>query len=433
MGRHGSMLNRHTTWWDAPSPGSITSNVHISPATRQNHSRFLVLAPEANPNSLPNIQQLDNAGLGYDYSAPRPLRFHCHDPRRKTQTPRGLLTRPLLGNNSVITTKTLEKILQLAQDGATIIGTKPIDSPSLDHNDQNFKSLIEKLWHDTKPNESRTIGKGRLINTNNPVQALQIKPIIDPVFGIKSIKRRLEDETLIVWLANTQDAYITKKLAFNLPDTSSPQIWNPEKASIMPPTTAIHEDGKLIIPLEFKPLQSLFIVFKNQQPNNIHSKMSQPCGKPEPDRRSPSQRQSTGIGKTMQYKRRNGCRQKPSLTMNSTSCLNAVGGDAKPIRTCHTFLQRKTFEKIAPEHHDFISISAPEPAKTIRPGTTTPPPSNRTTRLRNLQDERQVNKSRNAVNGVPAPINRTMPGQSTPPNLRPQGHHLDKLIDLATT
>ncbi len=447
LGRHGSMLNRHTTWWDDAKPWlDYIKRSQFLLQQGKTTAEFLVLAPEANPNSLPNIQQLDKAGLGYDYCCVEDLYDSIATTQDgKLKTPSGATYYALfLGNNSVITTKTLEKILQLAQDGATIIGTKPIDSPSLDHNDQSFKSLIEKLWHDAKLNESRTIGKGRLINTNNPVQALQIKPTIDPVFGIKSIKRRLEDETLIVWLANTQDAYITKKLAFNLPNTSSPQIWNPENASIMPPTTAIHEDGKLIIPLEFKPLQSLFIVFKNQQPNNIpFENVATAAANQEPD-------EGITISKAIYRDREDHAIQKDVTEilkklvadneLNFPVSNATLGGDISPNRykelVIHFNSNGKTFEKIAPEHHDFhFNLSARTRQKTIRPtwhnnapAIEFEQPGSATCRMSDKSTKTVT------VNDVPAPINLDDTWTvNFPPNLgAPSSITLDKLIDLAT-
>ena len=72
----------------------------------------------------------------------------------------------VLPGDGQVTTASLEKVAALLRDGATVVGSRPGDSPSLaDAPRQNRRAdLLRELWgDDPQPSGSRAVGQGRLL------------------------------------------------------------------------------------------------------------------------------------------------------------------------------------------------------------------------------------------------------------------------------
>ena len=79
-------------------------------------------------------------------------------------TPGGMSYRLLAldPNSQYMTLPVLQKIRSLVENGAIIVGPKPIQSPSLSDDQTEFKSVVNQLWPSEKGEKS--FGKGKDIH-----------------------------------------------------------------------------------------------------------------------------------------------------------------------------------------------------------------------------------------------------------------------------
>lgn len=193
-GGYGVEWQRTQTWWD------MASAYHLYLSRCQQMLRrglfvadILYLALEGAPNVfLPPRSAMregamrDRLGYNFDGCAPGTLIERASVKDGRIVFPDGMSYRVLvLPRSETMTPLLLAKILQLVQDGATIVGAPPSRSPSLEHHpacDVQVKQLAAQLWgSDASPVRSRAVGKGRVIHvddgaassTRNPLEMAQ--------------------------------------------------------------------------------------------------------------------------------------------------------------------------------------------------------------------------------------------------------------------
>ncbi len=265
LGRHGSHLSRTNTWWKYGN--EWVDYINRSQFLLQSGTpvtNILILSGESNPNKYPPIPELSSAGYSYDYCCIDDLydfitvRQHC------IITPSGATYSCLsLGKDRYLTQKTLENIYRLLQTGATILGNRPLSSPSLSDNPEQYNALVELIWGDSKEGEIRTIGKGKLINSTNyfsSMHTLNIFPDIKVPSGVKALHRH-QGNIDIFFIYNDSSRTVSENIKFNVSENKIPEVWHADKARI--DTIALwHREGKYIsIPMTLSPRESRFVIF----------------------------------------------------------------------------------------------------------------------------------------------------------------------------
>lgn len=174
MGPYGVHWERTETWWDmADSYHRYISRCQQMLRKGLFVADILYLAPEGAPNvfcppssalqgSLP-----DRRGYNFDGCAPEILMSRASVKEGRIVFPDGMSYRLLvLPRFDTMTPRLLQKIVELVENGATVIGAPPRKSPSLvDYPkcDQQVQELAAKLWGENKPVPQRTVGKGVVI------------------------------------------------------------------------------------------------------------------------------------------------------------------------------------------------------------------------------------------------------------------------------
>lgn len=164
----------------------------------------------------------------------------------------------------------LQKIKELLQAGACVIGPAPKYSPSLSDYpaaDQKVQALASELWGD-QTESVRTIGKGRLFMPATSLQpvleALNVKPDMrvnsgTPVLFI----HRATDEGDIYFISNQSENPVDINPSFRVAG-KLPELWNPLTAEIrlLPEFTCA--DGVTTVPVRLEGFESSFIIFRKK-------------------------------------------------------------------------------------------------------------------------------------------------------------------------
>lgn len=164
----------------------------------------------------------------------------------------------------------LKKIRDLVAAGATILGTPPTHSPSLENYpmaDNEVKEMARKLWQhcDGKNLKAVKFGKGMVLRGMDMQTALDKLGVIPDVkiphgAPLLYIHRKMADAD-IYFLTNQSDSIVEVSPAFRVTG-KQPELWNAVTGTIRALPAFQQEKGKTIVPLKFQPSQSWFVVFR---------------------------------------------------------------------------------------------------------------------------------------------------------------------------
>ena len=167
----------------------------------------------------------------------------------------------------------LEKVKELVEDGATVIGTKPLKTPGLTGypaSDARVVALANDVWGDCD---------GQIVFHHNYGNG-QVCWGIDKMEGILSEKGAIQDfqytkpnfNTKINWIhrrTGSADIYFISnqrnqeedlKLSFRI-SGKQPEIWHPDNGKAEWISYKM-ENGRNIIPLKMEANESFFVVFR---------------------------------------------------------------------------------------------------------------------------------------------------------------------------
>ncbi len=164
----------------------------------------------------------------------------------------------------------LKKIGELVKAGATVVGTPPARSPSLENFptcDAEVKKLAREIWGDAdlkQPGE-RPFGKGRVFwgkSLEAVFAELSLKPDFENSASLGFTHRHSADAD-IYFVANPKEKSLTTTAAFRV-GNKAPELWLPDSGRIEHPAVYDTADGVVRLPLSFGPAGSVFVVFRNK-------------------------------------------------------------------------------------------------------------------------------------------------------------------------
>lgn len=268
----GTHINRNITWWDqAPAFFNYMERCQ----TMLQNGNFVADALWLAGDGLNGAWQTRRQELpGYDYD-----RISNDNMVKMVEfkdgqivVPSGMKYRVLIMPSGKMTLEALKKIESLAEAGATIIGGRPTGMAGLPlHGDdeKKFSDLLAKLWSGSADGASETkIGLGRVISGKAPEKVLGEIGII-PDFeysGLSASGRvswihRQSADADWYFVANSADS--PEKLACKFRITGKqPELWDPVTGEMRDATAFKQENGQTLVPLEFDPSGSVFVVFR---------------------------------------------------------------------------------------------------------------------------------------------------------------------------
>jgi hypothetical protein len=266
LGPFGQWFNRHDTWAEQAKPwttylarssymlqqGKFVADIAYYYGEDSNVTALF----SGNPPPIP-------AGYAFDYvNSDALVKLMSADANGNITTPSGMSYRVLAldPNSQHMPLTVLRKIRDMINAGATVVGPKPIDSPSLHDDQAEFKSIADRLW-------SGQTGKGKVIGSGTIADALTslkvnadldyTKPQADTELAF--VHRKLTDGD-VYWVsqrkARTEDVEVTFRVT-----GKAPELWHADSG--MDETASYRTaDSRTIVPLHLDPNDAVIVVFR---------------------------------------------------------------------------------------------------------------------------------------------------------------------------
>ncbi|MRW92065.1 glycoside hydrolase [Duganella sp. FT80W] len=165
------------------------------------------------------------------------------------------------GSSSRMTLSALRRIAVLAEGGATIVGARPLGSPSLAGEQAEYDALLSRLWPDA---DVTSVGQGKVIASRD-INAVLRRLGIAPDFSysgdgeILFAHRKLSDgDSYFVVNRKNRDANIEAR--FRVVGLE-PELWRAETGTFEPVSYRI-ADGVTMVPLALHGEESVHVVFR---------------------------------------------------------------------------------------------------------------------------------------------------------------------------
>jgi len=179
----------------------------------------------------------------------------------------------VLPDTDTMTPPLLRKVRELVQAGATVVGPKPVKSPSLTGYpacDEEVQRLAEEVWGDCdgKTVTEHACGQGRVF-WGQPLEEVLRGQGLPPDFEFTSergtprlayIHRRI-GEVEVYFVSNQQKQYEAVACTFRV-SGKAPELWHPDTGRIEKAPLFAEKDGRTTVPLVFEPAGSVFVVFR---------------------------------------------------------------------------------------------------------------------------------------------------------------------------
>jgi alpha-L-rhamnosidase len=180
----------------------------------------------------------------------------------------------VLPDNQPMALNALQKVADLLEAGATVVGPPPTGLAGLplgSSDEQQFNDLVKRLWGSDRQSSTtvkRRIGAGDLISGQTVREALQSAGTppdfeytgLSPVGSIYWIHRKTDDADIYFISSHWQP--IEKLVCTFCVSGKQPELWDPVTGTTRDAVAFQQKDGRTVIPLEFAACGSTFVVFR---------------------------------------------------------------------------------------------------------------------------------------------------------------------------
>lgn len=213
------------------------------------------------------------AGYGYDFVNSNALLYRLSVKDGRLVTASGMSYRVLFlgGTSKWMTLNVLERIDTLVHDGATVVGKRPVGTPSLRDNTRKFQQVAQELFGRPGGAVIRRVGMGTVLTDGSlpiALRALGIEPYFEysshqKDAKVQAIQHKLKTGDLF-FVSNRKDHDARVEASFDV-SGYAPQLWNAVTGHIRPLSYRI-ENGRTKVPLHLAPYGSAFVVFRKTTP-----------------------------------------------------------------------------------------------------------------------------------------------------------------------
>ena len=267
MGPWGQHYERTQTWWEQSRPWhEYLARCQFMLRQGLFVADICYLQPEAPP-----LRFGDHPRLGYKWDG-------CtdHAVLKRMSVRDGRIVLPdgmsysllVLPDTQTMTPQLLRKVKELVEAGATVLGPRPLKSPSLSgypQCDEEVRQLGLELWGDCDGQsvKEHAFGRGRVVRGMTPEQFLNQRGL-PPDFTCNQPWRfthRSTGEADIYFVANGQPIETMATCAFRVAG-KVPELWSPETGRIERAGVYEEKDGVTRVALTLGPGGSVFVVFR---------------------------------------------------------------------------------------------------------------------------------------------------------------------------
>jgi hypothetical protein len=176
-----------------------------------------------------------------------------------------------------ISARVLRKVKQLVENGATILGPKPVRAPGLSgypECDNEVRQLADDLWGETNGQISgeRKIGQGRVLWGRRIEDIFENDGVL-PDFRFRSNQPYVNLDYIhysagsdeIYFISNQSLRYERVECQFRV-ESKQPELWDSVTGEIRKLPEFRSQHGQTVVPLEFAARQSFFVVFRKPAP-----------------------------------------------------------------------------------------------------------------------------------------------------------------------
>lgn len=274
MGQWGTHFDRTCTWWDQ-------GRAWIQYLTRcqfmLQQGQFVADAAYFDGENAPSeMPDLDPAlPPGHDFDAVSALVLESATVENgELVLESGMRYRALILPASVrtMTPQLLKKIHTLVADGLNLVGAPPESSPSLEDYpqcDTEVKSLTRDLWGncDGKNVTEHSYGKG-MVFWGQPLTQVFAGLNVPPDFEFSATNHsdlayvhRHDGDADIYFVSNQRNHFDEAACTFRV-SGKVPELWHADTGVIEPAPVWREENGRTMVPLQFNPAGSVFVVFR---------------------------------------------------------------------------------------------------------------------------------------------------------------------------
>lgn len=276
LGPYGQWFTRHETWAEEAAPWitylsrncfMLQQGIFIADIAYYYGEDNNITAMYG--SELPDVPEEYN----YDFVNADAIVNALSVKRGNITTPAGTTYKLLVLDPRVkqISVPVLRKIREMVNEGATVVGNKPEESPSLSDSLEEFNNIVNELW----VNEIgvNNIGTGRLYSGKSLQEVLDNLEIL-PDFSytkpmddtkLMFVHRKLGN-TDFYWVNNRHPRIEKVEAAFRVTGRTA-EIWDPVSGEISKVSFSI-EDGVTKVPLSLESGDAVFIVFREKAGTN---------------------------------------------------------------------------------------------------------------------------------------------------------------------
>jgi hypothetical protein len=269
LGPFGQWFTRHETWAELAQPwiAYLTRSSYMLQQGKFAADILYFYGEDSNITALfANKSPELPAGYNFDYINADALVNRLSVSNGLITTPSGMAYRLLILDPRCrrISLPVLRKIRDMVREGAIVLGTKPIESPSLSDSQTEFQSIADEVWG---PASEHVYGSGKVYTgwtAADVLKELQLAPDFEYAkpqtdTRLLFVHRKLAPGD-IYWINNRNARAENIDAAFRV-QGFSPELWHPDTGEIEPASYRI-EGGRTIVSLRLDPIDAVFVVFR---------------------------------------------------------------------------------------------------------------------------------------------------------------------------
>lgn len=213
-------------------------------------------------------------GYSFDYINAEVIKTRMSVQDGKLVLPDGMSYRVLvLPQLETIRPELLQKIRELISQGAIVLGPKPLRSPSLQHYDtadHEVEKLASELWN----GRIHKFGKGMVIDGLSLEEVFDMMKLTPDVSNTEAlfIHRTLKDGD-VYFISNQRNQTVEINPVFRIRGRN-PELWDPVSGSVKDIPSFTSNAVSTSVPLKLAPLESAFVVFRNNKQPVVSSAVS---------------------------------------------------------------------------------------------------------------------------------------------------------------